>query len=136
MPLLFCPAPGVAAGLPASRAIFPAAAVSGRVQSVISSPLMRYLFWLLKFVLFVLILSFAIKNTDTVAVRYFLGYEWQAPLVLVLLVFFGLGTLAGIAASLSQMFRQRREIVSLRRERRAEQRGGAVAARPHPPDAA
>lgn len=100
---------------------------------------MRYLLWLLKFVLFVLILSFAIKNTDTVTVRYYLGYEWQAPLVLVLLVFFGLGTLAGIVASLSQMFRQRREIAALRRERHAEQRGdggGAVAQQPHPPDAA
>lgn len=136
MPLLFCPAPGAAAGLPASRAVFPAAAVSGRVQSVISSSLMRYLLWFLKFVLFVLILSFAIKNTDTVTVRYYLGYEWQAPLVLVLLVFFGLGTLAGIVASLSQMFRQRREIVALRRECRAEQRGGAVTTQPHPPDAA
>lgn len=136
MPLLFCPASGAAAGLPAGRAVFPAAPVSGRVQSVISSSLMRYLLWLLKFVLFVLILSFAIKNTDTVTVRYYLGYEWQAPLVLVLLVFFGLGTLAGIVASLSQMFRQRREIVSLRRERRAEQRGTAMATRPHPPDAA
>lgn len=100
---------------------------------------MRYLLWLLKFALFVLILSFAVKNTDTVTVRYYLGYEWQAPLVLVLLVFFGLGTLAGIVASLSQMFRQRREIAALRRERRAEQRGGgggAAAAEPHPPDAA
>jgi uncharacterized integral membrane protein len=97
MPLLFCTAPGAVAGLPPGRAVFPAAPVSGRVQSVISSSLMRYLLWLLKFVLFVLILSFAIKNTDTVTVRYYLGYEWQAPLVLVLLVFFGLGRCSGSA---------------------------------------
>ena len=38
---------------------------------------MRYFLWLLKFALFVLVLSFAVKNTDTVAVRYYLGYEWQ-----------------------------------------------------------
>ena len=62
---------------------------------------MRYLLWLLKFALFVLILSFAVKNTDTVWVRYYLGYEWQAPLVLVLLVFFCLGAAVGIIASLS-----------------------------------
>ena len=98
---------------------------------------MRYLFWLLKFALFLLILSFAIKNTDMVSVRYYLGYEWQAPLVLVLLVFFGLGTLAGIVASLSQMLRQRREIVALRRELRAGQRAGSAAVQPpEPRDAA
>ena len=47
---------------------------------------MRYFLWILKFALFVVVLSFAVKNTETVAVRYYLGLEWQAPLVLVLLV--------------------------------------------------
>lgn len=36
---------------------------------------MRYVIWILKFVLFVLVLSFAVKNTDTVTVRYYLGNE-------------------------------------------------------------
>ena len=35
---------------------------------------MRYLLWLFKFALFVLVLSFAIKNTETVTVRYYLGH--------------------------------------------------------------
>ena len=59
---------------------------------------MRYLLWLAKFALLVLILSFAVKNTETVAVRYYLGQEWQAPLVLVLLTFFCLGVAVGIMA--------------------------------------
>ena len=32
--------------------------------------------------LFLLLLGFAVKNTDGRRVRYFLGLEWQAPLVL------------------------------------------------------
>lgn len=89
---------------------------------------MRYLLWILKFILFVLVLSFAIKNTDMVSVRYYLGQEWQAPLVLVLLVFFCLGAAIGILASLAQLFRQRREIVALKRELRARGRAGTDAA--------
>ncbi|HEX7465230.1 MAG TPA: lipopolysaccharide assembly protein LapA domain-containing protein, partial [Usitatibacter sp.] len=61
---------------------------------------MRYLRWILRSVLFLLLLGFAIKNTDPVVVRYFLGWEWRAPLTLVLLIFFaggaGLGALAGV----------------------------------------
>lgn len=85
---------------------------------------MRYFLWLLKFALFVLVLSFAVKNTDTVAVRYYLGYEWQAPLVLVLLTFFCLGVAVGIIASLGHLFRQRRQIAALRGEVRAQTDAG------------
>ena len=49
---------------------------------------MRYLRWILRILLFLVLLGFAIKNTDPVVVRYFLGWEWHAPLTLVLLVFF------------------------------------------------
>lgn len=97
---------------------------------------MSYLFWLLKIALFVLILSFAVKNTATVTVRYYLGYEWQAPLVIVLLAFFCLGIVVGVVVSLSRMFRQRREIVVLRREMRAQQRSGGESPPLNPPDAA
>ena len=47
---------------------------------------MRYLRWIGRLVLFVVLLGFAIKNTDPVSVHYFLGWEWRAPLALVLLV--------------------------------------------------
>ena len=77
---------------------------------------MRFVLWTLKLALFLVVLSFAVKNTDIVAVRYYLGYQWQAPLVLVLLAFFCLGVLIGIVSSLSHMLRQRRTIVALRRE--------------------
>jgi uncharacterized integral membrane protein len=80
---------------------------------------MRYLSWLLGFVLFLLALGFAVKNSGAVVVHYYLGYQWQAPLVLVILVFFFAGVAVGVAASLRFIFRQRREIFSLKREMRA-----------------
>lgn len=86
---------------------------------------MRYFLWLLKFALFVLILSFAIKNTETVVVRYYLGQEWQAPLVLVLLAFFCLGVAVGIVASLGHLFRQRRQIAALKNELRGQRQDSA-----------
>jgi len=79
---------------------------------------MRYLSWLLGFVLFLLALGFAIKNSDSVILNYYLGYQWQAPLVLVLLVFFCAGIAVGVATTLGFMFRQRREILLLKRELR------------------
>ena len=97
---------------------------------------MRYFLWLLKFALFVLILSFAVKNTETVAVRYYLGQEWQAPLVLVLLAFFCLGVAVGIIASLGHLFRQRRQIAALKHELRAQGQASAKAAPNKAPDAA
>ena len=95
---------------------------------------MRYLLWLLKFALFVLVLSFAVKNTEMVTVRYYLGHEWQAPLIFVLLLFFCAGTAVGILASLTYLFRQRREIVALKRELRKQPRSGGDNA-PAPSDA-
>ena len=82
--------------------------------------------------IFLLLLGFAVKNTDPVAIRYFLGLEWQAPLVLVLLIFFAAGAALGIAASLTIMARQRREILGLKREIRGLTRspGAPIAAAP------
>ncbi len=94
---------------------------------------MSYLLWILKFALFVVVLSFAVKNTDLVAVRYYLGQEWQAPLVLVLLVSFCLGAAVGIVASLTQLFRQRREILALKRELRARDRAAGETVPGNPP---
>src|ERR1700749_485274 len=78
---------------------------------------MGYVLWIIKFVLFALVLTFAVKNTDAVAVRYFLGYEWRAPLIFVLLVAFCAGAALGVVSTLGQIFRQRREISTLKRER-------------------
>ena len=80
---------------------------------------MHYLMWTLKVFLFLLILSLALVNTDPVTVRYYLGYRWQAPLVLVLLVAACIGALVGLLAGLFQALRLRREVAALKRELRA-----------------
>jgi uncharacterized integral membrane protein len=77
---------------------------------------MRYLSLISGLILFLLALGFALKNSDSITLHYFLGYQWQAPLVLILVTAFCLGTVSGIAATLGLIFKQRREIQKLRRE--------------------
>lgn len=86
---------------------------------------MQYLMWIIKAVLFLLILSFAIVNTDPVTVRYYLGYRWEAPLVVVLLVAVCAGVLVGLLTGLFQTLRLRREIAALKRELAAVRKPGA-----------
>jgi uncharacterized integral membrane protein len=72
--------------------------------------------WLL---LFLLLLAFAAKNTEPVALRFYFDLVWQAPLVLLLLAFFASGAALGLVAALGTVLRQRRELLRLRREQRA-----------------
>ena len=89
---------------------------------------MRYLSWIIKLALFILILSFALVNTDLVTVRYYFDYRWEAPLVLVLLVTVCIGAVAGVLVGLLQMLRLRREIAALKRELGAARPPAASAA--------
>jgi len=77
---------------------------------------MRVLAWTLRIVLFLALFLFALKNTDTVSLRLYFDQVWQAPLILVLLVFFAAGAVIGVLATLATVFRQRREIAQLQRE--------------------
>jgi uncharacterized integral membrane protein len=80
---------------------------------------MYYLMWIIKAALFLLILSFALVNTDPVTVRYYLGYQWQAPLVLLVAVC--LGALVGLLVGLFHTLRLRRQVAALKRELRVQQ---------------
>jgi uncharacterized integral membrane protein len=77
---------------------------------------MRYLVWLLRAIMFLVLLGFAVKNDQPVVLRYFFGYEWQASLVVILLLFFAVGVGIGVVAMLGNLFRQRKVIASLKRE--------------------
>ncbi|RFC37282.1 MAG: putative integral membrane protein [Candidatus Nitrotoga sp. SPKER] len=79
---------------------------------------MRYMIWLLRAVLFLVLLGFAMKNDQPVVLHYFFGYEWQSSLILILLLFFAVGVSVGVLAVLGNIFRQRREIATLKRELR------------------
>ena len=92
---------------------------------------MRYVLWLAAPVVFLFFVTLAVKNLDPVIVRYFLGYEWRAPLIFVLLIFFIMGAMLGILAMLGHFIRQRRELTVLRRELDAQR---APAGEASPPD--
>jgi len=83
---------------------------------------MRYLALAVKLALFFVVITFAVKNTDPVTVNYFLGWEWQSPLVFVMLIAVCAGIALGLLAALPKLFRQRREIASLKREREASRK--------------
>jgi putative membrane protein len=79
---------------------------------------MRILAWTLRIVLFLALFLLALKNTDAVVLHLYFDQAWQAPLILVLLVFFSAGAAMGVVATLTTVFRQRRDIARLRRELR------------------
>ncbi len=93
---------------------------------------MRALTWAVRVAAFILLLAFAVKNTEPVTLRFYFDLAWQAPLISLLLAFFAAGALVGLAAVLTAMLRQRREIQQLRREARTPA-AGAMAAPPLPP---
>ncbi len=94
---------------------------------------MRILTRAIWFVLFILLLAFAASNTEPATLRFWFGFAWQAPLVLLLLAFFAAGALLGVAASLGTLLRQRREILRLRREIRAKAAARELPAAAPPP---
>jgi uncharacterized integral membrane protein len=79
---------------------------------------LHYLLWPLKFVLFAVLFGFAMHNAELVKLHFFLGYFWDLPLSLLLLIFFVLGAGFGLLACIGRMARLRRELVALRREKR------------------
>lgn len=81
---------------------------------------MRYFNWLWRLIVFIILLGFAIKNNQPVALRYFFNTEWHTSLVVVLLLFFAAGVAIGVLAMLLNLLQQRREIATLRRDIRVK----------------
>jgi len=78
---------------------------------------MRLLIWLLRGVLFAILLGLALKNSGPVELHFFFDAHWQAPLVLVILVALVCGALLGMLAFLPRLLRQRRSLDRLERQR-------------------
>ena len=77
---------------------------------------MRAIAWLIRIVVFVLFLAFAIENTEPVVINLFLGYYLEAPLVLFLLGALLVGLFLGMLTLVPNLIRKRRELAKLRRE--------------------
>ncbi|MBU0689623.1 MAG: DUF1049 domain-containing protein [Gammaproteobacteria bacterium] len=84
---------------------------------------MRYLTWLLRILLFVALLGFAMKNNEIVSLRYLFGYEWQAPLVVALFGFLVIGVVLGMLAMLAVVVRLRSDLAHARAEVQSNQSG-------------
>ncbi len=70
---------------------------------------MRTLNWLWRGLLFFVLFAFALNNQHTVDLKWFLGYQWQAPMVFIVLAAFALGCATGVLAMVPSWWRQRRE---------------------------
>ncbi len=64
--------------------------------------------WLLKAALFFTLFAFALNNQHVVAVNFFFGTLWQAPLVLVVLVAFAAGLALGVLVMVPRWWRGRK----------------------------
>jgi uncharacterized integral membrane protein len=89
---------------------------------------MAYLTWVFRILLFVVLLGFAARNVDPVHVRGFLGYEWQAPLALVMLVTLACGAAIGVLGAISTALALRRPVAPPP----GGETGAPAAARPSP----
>lgn len=73
---------------------------------------MKYLTWLLKAAIFFTLFAFALNNQQTVAVHFFFGTLWQAPLVLVVLAAFACGLALGVFFMMPRWWKKRQIAVS------------------------
>jgi uncharacterized integral membrane protein len=86
---------------------------------------MQAIVWILRFLIVVVLVWFAVKNAQPVTLHGLPDQTLQAPLVFVLLVVFVAGVLIGLLAWLPTYVRQRREIGRLKR---AAEKQAALAA--------
>ncbi len=79
---------------------------------------MQLIAWLIKIVIFIVLLGFALGNTEVVHLGVFGKQEvgFDAPLVVFLLGFFALGMIVGLLTLAPRVMRQRRQVKRLRRD--------------------
>jgi len=78
---------------------------------------MRYIVWLARLLVFVLVLMFALNNTEPVDVRFYgAHFVTGVPLIVVMLVAFGLGTGFALLLAAGSALRRGREVKRLKHE--------------------
>ncbi len=78
---------------------------------------MRYLVWILRLIVFVVVLMFALKNTGPVDINFFADHVITGvPLIVVMLTVFVLGAIFGLLIAAPSVMRRRREAGKLRRD--------------------
>ena len=92
---------------------------------------MQAIVWILRFLIVVILVWFAVKNAQVVTLHGLPDQTLQAPLVFVLLVVFVAGVMIGLLAWLPTYVRQRREIGRLKRA--AEKQAALASIQPAAP---
>jgi putative membrane protein len=87
---------------------------------------MKIVAWIIRLVLFALLFILALRNTTEVSLQLFADVVWHAPLILILLVAFGLGIVATLLAAAPAMMRHRMEAGRLRRALNESRSGSAA----------
>jgi len=93
---------------------------------------MQALLWILRLLIVLVLVWFAVKNAQQIEINGLPGQVWQAPLVFVLLVVFIAGVVIGLTAWIPTVVRQRREIGRLRRAAAQPAPGTAIVAPQEP----
>jgi len=70
----------------------------------------RLLKWMVKAAIFFTLFAFALNNEHAVTLHFFFGRQWQAPLVLVVLLTFSIGVAVGVLGMIPWRWQQRRQI--------------------------
>lgn len=76
----------------------------------------RAVYWVAAAVIFLLAMSFAMRNDGTMTLDYYMGLHWEGPKYLVLLGVFTLGIFTGYLASLRTVLNMQRQTVKARKE--------------------
>jgi uncharacterized integral membrane protein len=77
---------------------------------------MRAVRWIVGLTLFLALLFLALQNSDTVTLKFYHWWSWQAPLIIVVFLAFALGVAAGLLTGAVRTARLRRQLSKLRRE--------------------
>lgn len=93
---------------------------------------MRTIFWLIRALVFFTLFAFALNNQQSASVRWFFGQEWQAPMVFIVLVAFGLGCALGVFAMVPSWWRHRRVARLSTATRNGADDSAAITAAPPP----
>ena len=95
--------------------------------------LMKFIVWLIRVLVFVLLLVLALSNTQPATLNFLAGYAWSAPLILIGLAFFVVGLLAGLVSAMPAVVRLRMENGRLKRELRVARETPVVVEQPPMP---
>jgi len=88
--------------------------------------------WLLKAAIFFILFAFALNNQADATVHFFFGYQWTAPMVLVVLFSFAAGLLMGVLGMVPRWWRH--HLAALRERKLVQAAGLQTPSAPHVKD--